>query len=135
MKTMGCSLTSNSLPSSSLFPSLPHTHTHHTLTHSHTQSQVVYQNILKLAYVDKLLDQVHLVFRDRYKNEVVGGAYGTQMDFSQEFKVCVLHIQMHAHSICHTYTHIRVYSGGGGLLPPPPMKVFAPPQELVELTY
>ena len=49
--------------------------------------QVVYQKILKLAYVDKLLDQVHLVFRDRYKNEVVGGAYGHQFDFSQEFKV------------------------------------------------
>ena len=31
---------------------------------------------------------------------------------------------------------IRVYfrGGQGGLLPPP-MKVFAPPQELVELTY
>ena len=48
---------------------------------------MVYQKILKLAYVDKLLDQVHLVFRDRYKNEVVGGAYGHQFDFSQEFKV------------------------------------------------
>ena len=48
--------------------------------------KVVYQNILKLAYVDKLLDQVHLAFRDRYKNEVTSAAYG-KMDFSTEFQV------------------------------------------------
>ena len=52
--------------------------------------QVVYQNILKLAYVDKLLDQVHLAFRDRYKNKVVGKAYGHHFDFTQEFKVMAL---------------------------------------------
>ena len=51
---------------------------------------MVYQNILKLAYVDKLLDQVNLVFRDRYKNEVAGKAYGHHFDFTQEFEVMAL---------------------------------------------
>ena len=48
--------------------------------------QVVYQNILKLSYIDKLLDQVQLAFRDRYKNELAIGPY-CKMNFSEEFKV------------------------------------------------
>lgn len=35
--------------------------------------QVVYQRILQLSYVDKLLDQLQLAFRDRYKNELTRG--------------------------------------------------------------
>lgn len=31
---------------------------------------VAYQKILKLSYVDKLLNDVHLEFRDRYKNQL-----------------------------------------------------------------
>ena len=48
--------------------------------------QVIYQNILKLSYIDKLLDQVQLAFRDRYKNELAIGPY-CKMNFSEEFKV------------------------------------------------
>lgn len=32
--------------------------------------QVVYQKILQLAYLDKLMEQVQLAFRDKYKNKL-----------------------------------------------------------------
>jgi len=62
-----------------------HTHTHtHTCTHTHTQ--VVYQKILQLSYVDKLIDQVHLAFRDKYKNELDSGPF-RRMNFGADFEV------------------------------------------------
>lgn len=51
--------------------------------------QVAYQKILELAYVDKLLQQVHLEFRDRFKNELGNGAY-FKMNFSDDFEVTPL---------------------------------------------
>lgn len=45
----------------------------------------VYQKVLQLAYVDKLLDQVLLAFRDRYKNELDVGALRS-LNFGQEFE-------------------------------------------------
>ena len=69
--------------------------------------QVVYQNILKLSYVDKLLDQVHLAFRDRYKNEIMSAAY-SKMNFSGEFQV---HTHTpHTHTLTHTHTHTHTHS-------------------------
>lgn len=44
----------------------------------------VYQKMIQLAYVDKLLEQVQLAFRDRYKNELANGAC-LALDFSREF--------------------------------------------------
>lgn len=34
---------------------------------------VAFQKILQLSYVDKFLDDIHLEFRDRYKNELSAG--------------------------------------------------------------
>lgn len=45
--------------------------------------------MLQLAYVDKLLEQVQLAFRDRYKNELANGAC-LALDFSREFNVPLL---------------------------------------------
>ncbi|XP_047997685.1 signal recognition particle receptor subunit alpha homolog isoform X2 [Leguminivora glycinivorella] len=45
---------------------------------------VAYQRILQLSYVDKFLNDVHLEFRDKYKNELQGGRHVG--DF--EFKAC-----------------------------------------------
>ncbi|CAK1582986.1 unnamed protein product [Parnassius mnemosyne] len=45
---------------------------------------VAYQRILQLSYVDKFLNDVHLEFRDKYKNELQTGRHN--MDF--EFKMC-----------------------------------------------
>ena len=47
--------------------------------------QAVYQRIIKLSYVDKLLDQVSLEFRDRYKNEVSSGPF-RKVNFDNTFK-------------------------------------------------
>ncbi len=47
--------------------------------------QAVYQRIIKLSYVDKLLDQVSLEFRDRYKNEVSSGSF-RKVNFDNTFK-------------------------------------------------
>lgn len=45
---------------------------------------VAYQRILQLSYVDKFLNDVHLEFRDKYKNELQTGRYNSDY----EFKMC-----------------------------------------------
>lgn len=49
---------------------------------------VAYQKILQLAYVDKFLSDVHLEFRDKYKNELNGGTSRSfhSYDFLSEFQ-------------------------------------------------
>lgn len=49
-------------------------------------SQAAYQSIVTLSYVDKLIDQVSLAFRDKYKNELVSGPL-RMVNFSQDFHV------------------------------------------------
>ena len=53
--------------------------------------QVVYQRILQLSYVDKLLDQLQLAFRDKYKNELTRGELlpMSYSGFGDVFKVCL----------------------------------------------
>lgn len=46
---------------------------------------VAYQKILQLSYVDKFLNDVHLEFRDKYKNELQGGPYNADYDFKTNF--------------------------------------------------
>lgn len=48
---------------------------------------VAYQKILQLAYVDKFLSDVHLEFRDKYKNELDSRASRAfqEYDFMSEF--------------------------------------------------
>ncbi|KAJ8966140.1 hypothetical protein NQ314_003719 [Rhamnusium bicolor] len=42
---------------------------------------VAYQKILQLSYVDKFLNDIHLEFRDKYKNELTDGKYFLEYDF------------------------------------------------------
>ena len=51
--------------------------------------QAVYQRIVQLSYIDKLLEQVSLAFRDRYKNEIVNGPF-RMVNFTDEFNVSSL---------------------------------------------
>ncbi|XP_034832802.1 signal recognition particle receptor subunit alpha homolog [Maniola hyperantus] len=46
---------------------------------------VAYQRILQLSYVDKFLNDIHLEFRDKYKNELQGGKYIMDFDFKTSF--------------------------------------------------
>lgn len=47
---------------------------------------VAYQNILKLTYIDKFLSEIALRFRDKYKQEIVSGAYAHSFDdFRSDF--------------------------------------------------
>lgn len=48
---------------------------------------VAYQKILQLAYVDKFLSDIHLEFRDKYKNDLVSKASRSfqEYDFMGEF--------------------------------------------------
>ncbi|XP_071453361.1 signal recognition particle receptor subunit alpha homolog isoform X2 [Hetaerina americana] len=48
---------------------------------------VAYQKILQLSYVDKFLNDIHLEFRDKYKNELQLGSYFQEFDFSDNFQV------------------------------------------------
>lgn len=47
---------------------------------------VAYQKILQLSYVDKFLNDVHLEFRDKYKNELQGGKHFQDFEFLSNFK-------------------------------------------------
>ncbi|KAJ2951453.1 hypothetical protein O0L34_g13605 [Tuta absoluta] len=47
---------------------------------------VAYQRILQLAYVDKFLNDVHLEFRDKYKNELTSGDHILDFDFMSSFE-------------------------------------------------
>lgn len=42
---------------------------------------VAYQKILQLSYVDKFLNDIHLEFRDKYKNELSDGKYFQDFNF------------------------------------------------------
>ena len=44
--------------------------------------QVGYQNFLQLNYVDKFLSEIHLRFRDQYKNELKFAADGEYKKFA-----------------------------------------------------
>lgn len=48
---------------------------------------VAYQKILQLAYVDKFLSDIHLEFRDKYKNELAERSFRSyqQYEFMSEF--------------------------------------------------
>lgn len=46
---------------------------------------VAYQRILQLSYVDKFLNDVHLEFRDKYKNDLQGGRYMVDYEFKTNF--------------------------------------------------
>lgn len=52
---------------------------------------MAFQKILQLAYVDKFLSDVHLEFRDKYKNELRGTAdahrcFQTRFEFGDELR-------------------------------------------------
>jgi signal recognition particle receptor subunit alpha len=47
---------------------------------------VAYQKILQLSYVDKFLNDVHLEFRDMYKNQLQEGDLYGQFDFSSTYQ-------------------------------------------------
>lgn len=46
---------------------------------------VAYQKILQLSYVDKFLNDIHLEFRDKYKNELADGKYFQNFNFLDIF--------------------------------------------------
>ncbi|XP_022109366.1 signal recognition particle receptor subunit alpha-like [Acanthaster planci] len=47
---------------------------------------VAYQKILSLSYVDKFIDDVHLEFRDKYKEDLKIGSLFGKFDFTGEFE-------------------------------------------------
>lgn len=50
---------------------------------------VAYQKILQLSYVDKFLSDIHLEFRDKYKNELSAAGKGlldVEFDFANEYQ-------------------------------------------------
>ncbi len=54
---------------------------------------VAYQNILKLSYVDKFLNEIQLRFRDKYKQEIQNGQFNHDFssfksDFNTILKEC-----------------------------------------------
>lgn len=46
---------------------------------------VAYQKILQLSYVDKFLNDIHLEFRDKYKNDLADGRYFQEFDFQRNY--------------------------------------------------
>ncbi|XP_020292305.1 signal recognition particle receptor subunit alpha homolog [Pseudomyrmex gracilis] len=48
---------------------------------------VAYQKILQLSYVDKFLNDIHLEFRDRFKNELERSNWFTHFEFEPVYRV------------------------------------------------
>ncbi|XP_032685876.1 signal recognition particle receptor subunit alpha homolog isoform X2 [Odontomachus brunneus] len=48
---------------------------------------VAYQKILQLSYVDKFLNDVHLEFRDRFKNELENASWFSNFEFEPEYRL------------------------------------------------
>lgn len=46
---------------------------------------VAYQKILQLSYVDKFLNDIHLEFRDRFKNELENSNWFSNFEFGQAY--------------------------------------------------
>lgn len=46
---------------------------------------VAYQKILQLSYVDKFLNDIHLQFRDKFKNELESSQWFSNFDFQQNY--------------------------------------------------
>lgn len=51
---------------------------------------VAYQKILQLSYVDKFLNDVHLEFRDRFKNELQNSQWFSDYEFKKSYE-SILH--------------------------------------------
>lgn len=47
---------------------------------------MAYQKILQLSYVDKFLNDIHLEFRDKYKNDLADGRYFQEFDFLKSYR-------------------------------------------------
>lgn len=47
---------------------------------------VAYQKILQLSYVDKFLNDIHLAFRDRYKNELQNAKWFFNYEFKKMYE-------------------------------------------------
>lgn len=54
---------------------------------------VAYQKILQLSYVDKFLNDVHLEFRDKYKNELQEHPHISNYDFKSTFEKVLQHCE------------------------------------------
>lgn len=52
----------------------------------HLCLQVGFQKILTLTYVDKLIDDIQLHFRDRYKNELAQKGALKFLNYSYDFE-------------------------------------------------
>ncbi|KAG5318571.1 SRPRA protein, partial [Pseudoatta argentina] len=48
---------------------------------------VAYQKILQLSYVDKFLNDIHLEFRDRFKNELENSSWFTNFEFEHAYRM------------------------------------------------
>jgi len=46
---------------------------------------VAYQKILQLSYIDKFLDDIHLEFRDKYKDDLQNSRYFQEFEFSSNY--------------------------------------------------
>lgn len=73
----------------SWLPSVPGWHVSRSVGSVSVPEQVGFQKILTLTYVDKLIDDVHRLFRDKYRTEIqqqsalslLNGTFDFQNDF------------------------------------------------------
>lgn len=55
---------------------------------------VAYQKILQLSYIDKFLNDIHLEFRDKYKNELTDGKHCQEYDFADCYNATLKSAEM-----------------------------------------
>jgi signal recognition particle receptor subunit alpha len=71
---------------------------------------VAYQNILKLAYVDKFLNEIQLRFRDKYKHEIQSKRFNADFSgFENEFNGLLRECEEEARTVARDAKNPRKY--------------------------
>lgn len=70
---------------------------------------VAYQKILQLSYVDKFLNDIHLEFRDKYKNDLADGQYIGGFNFQESFNTVLKSAEEWGKSQLKIPKHMRTF--------------------------
>ncbi|KAK5643467.1 hypothetical protein RI129_007312 [Pyrocoelia pectoralis] len=70
---------------------------------------VAYQKILQLSYVDKFLNDIHLEFRDKYKNDLSNASSFREFDFMSTFKYTLQSVEKWSKSQAKVPKQMKTY--------------------------
>ena len=70
---------------------------------------MAYQKILQLSYVDKFLNDIHLEFRDRFKNELQNAKWFYNYEFKKPYEQTLILAEQWAKSQAKIPKHMKTF--------------------------